>query len=279
MAIVLALVMAVGGCIVLFTAPSADMNEDISQIQAELEANRAYLEQKNTEPASSGSNGAESSENVISGNHDSGSNVSGDNRSGGNRSGGNSSGSNGSGSDESAGAQDGDSLVTGVAGEECSFTAIGDSVMLGAAPEILALFPDSMVDAEKSRQVWDAPELIRKLKEDGKLQQTVIIGLGMNSNFTKFMGQKVLDAIGSDHLVCWILPYGGHLDYLSDEEATLEDLQSTNANLYLLDWPSEASAHPDWFYSDGIHLNESGQKGYAEFLQKSLRSLNETSGE
>lgn len=37
-----------------------------------------------------------------------------------------------------------------------------------------------------------------------------------------------------------------------------------------LDWPGTASRHTDWFYEDGMHLNEEGQAGYAKFLLEQL---------
>lgn len=50
----------------------------------------------------------------------------------------------------------------------------------------------------------------------------------------------------------------------------LETLKEKNPGLVLLDWPSEAQQHPEWFYDDGIHLNPDGQQGYAAFLKSCL---------
>ncbi|MGN0240231.1 MAG: hypothetical protein ACI4CS_00950 [Candidatus Weimeria sp.] len=151
-----------------------------------------------------------------------------------------------------------------------SFTAIGDSVMLGASPEILKLYPDSVVDAKESRQVRQAPEIINSLKKKGQLKDTVIIALGLNGPFSKEVGQNVLDTIGSDHKIFWVLPYGNSVTYVNDVIDTIKSLADSNTNLRILDWPAAAKGHPEWFYHDGIHLKPSGQKGYAKWLKREL---------
>ena len=148
-------------------------------------------------------------------------------------------------------------------------TAVGDSVMLGAAPAILDAFPGSTVDAKESRQVWDAPDVLDKILAEGKMNDTVVIALGINSSFTEETGQEILDDLG-DRTIYWIIPYGKSISYLSNVQETLESLQENNENLTLLDWPSTAEQHPEWFYDDGIHLNPDGQEGYASFLKSAI---------
>jgi hypothetical protein len=148
-------------------------------------------------------------------------------------------------------------------------TAVGDSVMLGAAPEILKAFPGSYIDAKESRQVWDAPDILKKIKKKGRMTDTVVIALGMNGYFTKETGQEVIDAAG-DSKVYWVIPYGQGISWLDDELTVLQTLAGKNDNLTLLDWPSVAEGHTEWFYDDGIHLNEEGQEAYAQFLLTSI---------
>lgn len=155
---------------------------------------------------------------------------------------------------------------------ENDFTAIGDSVLLGASQQILDLYPDSVIDASVSRQVLDAPDIIKSLKNDGRLYHTVIIALGVNGQFTQAVGQQVLDTIGSDHRIYWVIPYGANITYLDKINSVLQALAKANANLTLNDWPSVAVQHPEWFYDDGVHLNIDGQSGFAQFIQQSLQS-------
>jgi hypothetical protein len=44
------------------------------------------------------------------------------------------------------------------------------------------------------------------------------------------------------------------------------------SNVKLLDWNGIASAHPEAFYKDGVHLKPSGMKLYVELLSGSVLS-------
>ena len=110
------------------------------------------------------------------------------------------------------------------------FTAIGDSVMLGAASVLEEEFPNAVIDAKESRQVWHGKELIDELKSENQLFEPVIIALGTNSPFSESSGQEI----------------------------------------HIIDWASTGAKHPEWFYDDGIHLNPDGQEGYAELIAESV---------
>lgn len=154
--------------------------------------------------------------------------------------------------------------------ESLTFTAIGDSVMLGAVPEIQMVLPGGIIDAEESRQVWDAMSVIRDLDAKGKLLDTVVIALGSNGSFSKRSGQELIDTLGSDRTIYWIAPFGQFLTWQESTLKILYELAEENENLTILDWPEIASQCADWFYDDGMHLNATGQTGYAEFMLEQL---------
>lgn len=151
-----------------------------------------------------------------------------------------------------------------------SITAIGDSVMLGAAPSMQKLIPNCAVEAKVSRQVRDAKEIVKELNEHGELGDIVIIGLGTNGTFNKSVGQKLLDTLGTDRKIYWITSYGKFLGWQEDVNAMIRKLAEKNKNLNIVDWASIAPEHPEWFYDDGLHLNSKGQVGYAEYIAEKL---------
>lgn len=151
-----------------------------------------------------------------------------------------------------------------------SVTEIGDSVMLGAAPELQASIPDCIVDAEKSLQIWDAIETVRELETQEKLGDVVIIGLGSNGSFDKSTGQELLNVIGSRRTIYWITVYGKYLEWQDSTNQMIERLSEVNDNLTIIDWAETASEHSEWFYDDGMHLNEDGQAKYANFIARNL---------
>lgn len=154
------------------------------------------------------------------------------------------------------------------------FTAIGDSVMLGAVPLLKELFPDSVISAAESRQVWEAKSLAEELDAKGELLDTVVIALGANGSFSQKQGQSLLDSFEPDCQIYWVAPYGKNLYWKDSTLEILQELASENENLTILNWPAEAEQHSDWFYDDGMHLNDAGKVGYAQFLRDSLSDEN-----
>lgn len=146
-----------------------------------------------------------------------------------------------------------------------SLTAIGDSVMLGAAPALQKQFPHSVIDAKESRQVVQASDIVEKLSEQNNLGEKVVIALGTNSPFSLETGQALIDQL-KGHEIFWITTYGKHLQWQDDSNRVITKLASQNKNVKLVRWDQEAPKHPEWFYDDGIHLNITGQVGYAKYL-------------
>lgn len=151
-----------------------------------------------------------------------------------------------------------------------SITAIGDSVMLGATGALQDEIDGITVDAKESRQVRAAKEIAADMKKNGTLGDTVIIALGTNGTFNQATGQALLDEIGHDRHIYWVLTYGKDLSWMQDVNATINDLAENNSNVRLIDWPAAATANPDWLYGDGIHLKPTGQKGYAKMIRDAV---------
>lgn len=149
-------------------------------------------------------------------------------------------------------------------------TCIGDSVMLGAQTALQQALPGAAIDAQESRQVSAAFSIVDSAKSAGTLGDTVVIALGTNGVFDEEQGQELIDDIGSERHILWVLIYGRDLSWQEEINGKIEDLAKKNSNVHLADWVSAAAGHDEWFYSDGIHLNTDGQTGYAQFLQDAL---------
>lgn len=151
-------------------------------------------------------------------------------------------------------------------------TAIGDSVMLGAAGALQDEIPGIDVDAREGRQMVAAIEIAEKLNREGKLGDTVVIALGTNGPFLQSEGQELVDAIGEDRNIYWILSYGQDdaLGWQGDVNETIEAIAAENSNVNVVDWPVLAEQNPDFIYPDGIHLAPDGQVGYAEMIKEAI---------
>lgn len=150
-------------------------------------------------------------------------------------------------------------------------TAVGDSVMLGAAGALQKAIPGIDIDAKESRQLSAAGEILSDKAAAGILGSTVIIALGTNGPFSETDGQALISQIGPDRKIYWVLTYGKTLGWQENVNDTIRALASENPNIAIIDWPSLAAQHPDWLYEDGIHLNPEGEAGYAKMIRDALR--------
>lgn len=147
-------------------------------------------------------------------------------------------------------------------------TAIGDSVMLGAANSMMNDMPGIYVDAVVGRQITDANSIIDSLKQQGRLGNIVIIHLGTNGNRAVEKYISIIDDIGQDKKVFWVTSHG--VDWSHEVNITINDAASQRKDITVLDWDSYSQGHPDWFYSDGIHLTPPGRDAYAQFLKDAV---------
>ena len=150
-------------------------------------------------------------------------------------------------------------------------TALGDSVMLGAAGPLQArLGPNAFTDAKVSRQFADGVAQARRLRDEGRLGQVVFVHLGSNgppraSDIDALM--EVLAAVPHVRFVNvrvnrkW---EGGTNQTLADGAAR------HGPKVQLVDWYAFSAGHLDWFQSDGTHLTAAGAEAYANLLASYL---------
>jgi type II secretory pathway pseudopilin PulG len=149
-------------------------------------------------------------------------------------------------------------------------TFVGDSVGLGAAPNLLEQIPGSVVDAKESRQARDGISILQELEQANQLGNTVVIELGTNGYFSQQTGQDIIDYLGKDRQIYWVCVYGRYLQDQQRINDMIRTLVDDNQNLSVIDWDQTAAQNPDWFYDDGIHLNGAGREGFANLVRESL---------
>lgn len=148
--------------------------------------------------------------------------------------------------------------------QEKKILFIGDSVMLGAYQELKETFPkEALVDAKESRQITALPEILKKHKDLVSYQQ-IVIGLGTNGVLTDDAIEQTMSLL-KDKKVYWVnikAPTG----WQETINATLAKLPNQYSNITMIDWYSESRNHPEFFYDDETHLNESGRTAYAKYI-------------
>ncbi len=158
---------------------------------------------------------------------------------------------------------------TGVV-QTTEYTAIGDSVMLGAYANMRQELPMIWVDAAQSRHANVGVIVADSLYQYGHLGPVVIIHLGTNSRFDQETGQQLIDYLGPDRTIYWMTCRGPSLYYINDVNETIRQLAEANWNVSVLDWQGYSAEHYEWFYSDGIHLNIEGRIAYTHFIADQL---------
>lgn len=156
-----------------------------------------------------------------------------------------------------------------------SVTMVGDSVLLGASPSILAVQPDYVIDAKVGRQLVQAGSVLDSLEAQGLLRQTVVMELGTNGAFGVEKGQELINRLGNGRTIYWVTVYGRELGWQEESNATIRQLAAQNENVHIIDWSQAVSGHPEWLCGDGIHLSAAGRDAYANIVLGGLQQFPE----
>jgi peptidoglycan/LPS O-acetylase OafA/YrhL len=149
--------------------------------------------------------------------------------------------------------------------EPIPYLAIGDSVMLGAAP-ILAE-RGYTVNAQQSRQMKDTVPFMQQLRDASVFGQAVVVHLGTNGYFSEETLDAFLEPLSEVPVI--MLTVRGDLawrdhnnDILKARDAEADD------NLIVIDWEAESrNCVGECFAGDGIHLAADGQVFYANLIR------------
>jgi hypothetical protein len=167
-------------------------------------------------------------------------------------------------------AAEGPSVGEFPAGDE--ITAIGDSVMLAAAPQLQDRFPGIAIDAAVSRQMRQAPEIVRALLESDRLRSTVVLGLGTNGPLDPATLDEVRGLLGPDRtlvLVSAQAPRG----WTEGVNAHLTDFAGRYRLVELSDWRAAISPQLALLARDQIHPGAAGGRVYADALTEALQRI------
>jgi hypothetical protein len=132
-------------------------------------------------------------------------------------------------------------------------SAVGDSVMLDAAPDLESDIPGIVVDAAVSRQWSDGEVVLEQLKATDQLGTIVVVGLGTNGPITASDFDAMMTILSAVPRVVFVTV---HVDrpWQDEVNAVLEAGVTQHENAVIADWASLAAENPEWFYADGTHL-------------------------
>ncbi len=150
--------------------------------------------------------------------------------------------------------------VSGVA-----VTAIGDSVMLGAAPQLYANIGGLDLYAAVSFQASAGVGLIGQLAASGALSDVVVVHLGNNGPFSASELDEMMASLAGVSRVIFLT-----VKVPRSWEGSVNAMLSANVGRYpnavLADWRGASAGHPEYFWTDGLHLRPEGALAYASFI-------------
>jgi len=152
-------------------------------------------------------------------------------------------------------------------------TAIGDSVMLDAAPSLRHIIPAITIDAAMNRSALPGPGLLFTFAKSGTLGRSIVIDLGTNGGVSMSVIDEML-RVAAGRRIVMVTNHCPFCSWTSAGNAIMRLACTRQRNCFVADWDSLARAHPTWFASDGVHMAIGGQgaQAYAHLVQERLRA-------
>jgi hypothetical protein len=145
--------------------------------------------------------------------------------------------------------------------------AVGDSVMLGAAPQLRRRGFE--IDVRGCRQMSEGLSLLSARRAAGTLPDVVVVALGTNWTVTTGQIRAALRILGPERVLGLVTPpeVGGIAS--SDQAVMRAAGRRWRLRVKVLDWVRASAGH-SWTW-DGMHLTPAGATAYARLLSRALK--------
>lgn len=151
-------------------------------------------------------------------------------------------------------------------------TAIGDSVMLAAVPELQEAFPGIAIDATVSRQMSAAPQILTDLLDAGALRSVVIVSLGTNGSISTETLDEIRRIVGPQRdlvVVTAQAPRG----WIPEVNHRLATFAWQYRNVELADWHAAVQPHLHELARDQVHFGRVGAGIYTASVREAIERL------
>jgi hypothetical protein len=150
-------------------------------------------------------------------------------------------------------------------------TAIGDSMIAGAAGALQQEIGNFTIDAEIGIQTANAIDHLRARKDAGQLGQ-VVVGPCRQQRRPHVLVVRRHDASAEGVKTVLFVNVKVPRPWEGPNNGVLAGGVSRYPNAKLLDWRELSVDHPEFFWDDGIHLRPYGQKFYDDMIAGQVRS-------
>ncbi len=130
--------------------------------------------------------------------------------------------------------------------------AVGDSVMLAAAPWLQEKLPGIAIDAAVSRSMWVGPDLVRTAVDNGEMRSVLVLGLGTNGPIELADLDAVLAAVGPETLIV-VVNAQAPKDWIPGVNETLADFARRERQVELANWHDAIAPRVNELADDQVH--------------------------
>ena len=144
----------------------------------------------------------------------------------------------------------------------------GDSVILGIR-NVLAQFERiELINARVGRQI---SELIQVTKTDQQFvgQSPVVLNLGNNNRLVEADVVSLMEIVKSQPRII-VVNTAVPRSWKDSNNQIIADVVNRYPNTTIVDWASISANHPEYFATDGVHLNPPGVNAYVSAIREVL---------
>lgn len=166
--------------------------------------------------------------------------------------------------------------------EDITTTIIGDSVLLGNREYIEETIDGTYVDAEGSRLLDKAPEIIKEIDNEGNLGDIVAIALGTNAvEDPEESLEKIVKDLPKGKKLIFISCYDSRYDQPHRVSQAMKKVSEKYKFITYMPWEELAMDHPEFYEgTDGVHFygNIEAYDAYNDLLQKAILESSKKEG-
>ncbi|MEY3008620.1 MAG: hypothetical protein RL464_285 [Actinomycetota bacterium] len=146
----------------------------------------------------------------------------------------------------------------------------GDSVILGIRNVLASYERIELINARVGRQI---SELIEVARTDQKFvaDSPVVLNLGNNNRLVESDVVELFEIVKNQPRVI-VVNTAVPRSWRDENNAIIDRVSSRYANTTLIDWKSLSENHPEYFASDGVHLNPPGVNAYVSAILEVLKN-------
>ena len=145
----------------------------------------------------------------------------------------------------------------------------GDSVILGIR-NVLAQFERiELINARVGRQIG---ELIEVTRTDQRFvgASPVVLNLGNNNRLVESDVVELMEVVKNQPKII-VVNTAVPRSWKSENNALIKSVLARYPNTILVDWDAISANHPEFFASDGVHLNPPGVNAYVSAIREVLQ--------